>query len=147
MTERQILQYIESNDNINTQWFIYQGTEDGTIFDFYLEYIRPNLDDRALALTINEDIYYEEAVDLVADEEYFVLTDDEADERAEQWAWELAEDATSQIPEHLERYFNQELYVSDYLQDGRGLILNSYNGSEDSITLDNGSVYYIYRRN
>jgi hypothetical protein len=147
MTETQILQYIESEDKINQQWFIYQGTKDGTIFDFYLEHIRPNLDDRALALTINEDIYYEEAVELIDNEEYFVLTDDEADERAEQWAWELAEDAASQMPQHLEKYFNQELYVSDYLSDDRGMILDSYNGSEDSITLDNGSVFYIYRRN
>lgn len=147
MTETQILQYIESEDKINQQWFIYQGTKDGTIFDFYLEHIRPNLDDRALALTINEDIYYEEAVELIDNEEYFVLTDDEADERAEQWAWELAEDAASQMPQHLEKYFNQELYVSDYLSDDRGMVLDSYNGSEDSITLDNGSVFYIYRRN
>jgi hypothetical protein len=147
MTETQILQYIESNDNINTQWFIYQGTEDGTIFDFYTEHIRPDLDDRALALTINNDIYYEEAVDLIDTEDYFVLTDDEADEKAEQGAYELAEYAIQEIPHHLQRYFNQELYVSDYLSDGRGMILNSYNGSEDSITLDNGLVYFIYRRN
>lgn len=147
MTEEQILQYLENDDKLSLEWFIYQGTEEGTIFDFYTEHIRPDLDDSALALTIYNDIYYDEAVRLIDYAEYFVLTDEEADALAEQWAEELAEEAKYQLPEHLQRYFDQDLYVSDYLQDGRGPILNSYNGDEDSITLDNGSVYFIYRRN
>ena len=147
MNEDQILNYIEDDDKLSHEWFIYQGSEDGTIFDFYTEFIRNDLEDQYLALAIYNDIYYSEAVGLVDSEEYWVLTDDEADEKAEQYAYESAEEAQQEIPHHLQRYFNMELFISDYISDSRGNLLNLYNGSEDSITLDNGSVFYIYRRN
>lgn len=147
MNESQILNYIEDDDKLLHEWFIYQGSEDGTIFDFYAEFIRDDLEDRYLALTINNDIYYSEAVDLVDSEEYWVLTDDEADEKAELEAHYFLENALDQIPFNLQQYFNDSQYISDYISDGRGQLLNHYNGSEDSITLDNGSVFYIYRRN
>ena len=147
MNEDQILNYIEDNDKLSHEWFIYQGTEDGTIFDFYAEFIRNDLEDQYLALAINNDIYYSEAVDLIDSEEYWVLTDDEAYERVEQYAYESAEEAQQEIPHHLQRYFNMELFISDYISEDRGILLDTYNGSEDSITLDNGSVFYIYRRN
>ena len=147
MNEEQILNYIEDDDKLSHDWFIYQGFEDGTIFDFYAEFIRNDLDDRYLALTIYNDIYYSEAVDLIDSEEYWVLTDDEADEQAEQCAHESAEEAQQEIPHHLQRYFDMDLFISDYISDGRGQLLNHYDGSEDSITLDNDSVFYIYRRN
>ena len=147
MNESQILDYIENDDKLSHEWFIYQGTEDGTIFDFYAEFIRNDLDDRYLALTINKDIYYSEAVDLVDSEDYLVLTDEEADVQAEQYAHESAEEAQQEIPHHLQQYFDMDKYISDYISDSRGHLLNPYNGSEDSITLDNGSVFYIYRRN
>ena len=147
MNESQILNYIENDDKLSHEWFIYQGTEDGTIFDFYAEFIRNDLDDRYLALTIYNDIYYSEAVDLIDSEEYWVLTDDEADEKAEQYAHESAEGAQQEIPHHLQQYFDMDKYISDYISNDRGHLLDTYNGSEDSITLDNGSVLYIYRRN
>ena len=146
MNEEQILNYIEEDDKLSHEWFIYQGTEDGTIFDFYAEFIRNDLEDQYLALTIYNDIYYSEAVDLVDSEEYWVLTDDEADEKAELEAQYFLENALSEVPNHLHWYFDDDKYISEQLQD-RGYLLNVYNGSEDSITLDNGSVFYIYRRN
>ena len=147
MNESQILNYIEDDNKLSHEWFIYQGSEDGTIFDFYAEFIRNDLEDDYLALAINNDIYYSEAVDLVDSEEYWVLTDDEADDKAELEAQYYLEDALSQIPHHLQQYFDDDKYISDYMSDGRGYLLNIYDGSEDSITLDNGSVFYIYRRN
>ena len=147
MNEDQILNYIENDDKLSHDWFIYQGTEDGTIFDFYAEFIRNDLEDDCLALAINNDIYYSEAVDLIDSQEYLVLTDDEADVQAEQCAHESAEEAQQEIPHHLQRYFDMDLFISDYISDGRGQLLNYYDGSEDSITLDNDSVFYIYRRN
>lgn len=147
MNEDQILDYIENDDKLSHEWFIYQGTEDGTIFDFYAEFIRNDLDDRYLALTINKDIYYSEAIDLIDSEKYWVLTDYEANEKAELEAEYYLEDALSQIPFHLQEYFNNSEYISDYVSNGRGYLLDTYNGSEDSITLNNGSVFYIYRRN
>ena len=147
MNEDQILNYIEDDDKLSHEWFIYQGTEDGTILDFYAEFIRNDLEDQYLALAISNDIYYSEAVDLVDSEEYWVLTDDEADEKADLEAQYYLEDALSQIPHHLQQYFDDDKYISDYISNGRGWLLDTYNGSEDSITLDNGSVFYIYRRN
>ena len=147
MNEEQILNYIEDDDKLSHEWFIYQGTEDGTIFDFYTEFIRNDIADRYLALTIYNDIYYSESVDLIDSEEYWVLTDDEADEKAELEAQYYLEDALSLIPFHLQQYFNDSQYISDYISDGRGYLLDTYNGSENSITLDNDSVFYIYRRN
>ena len=147
MNEEQILNYIEEDDKLSHEWFIYQGTEDGTIFDFYAEFIRDDLEDRYLALTINNDIYYSEAVDLIDSEEYWVLTDDEADEKAELEAQYLLENDLSEVPDYLHRYFDDDKYISDIISNGRGCLLNIYNESEDSITLDNGSVFYIYRRN
>lgn len=145
MNEEQILNYIENDDKLSHEWFIYQGTEDGTIFDFYAEFIRDDLEDRYLALTIYNDIYYSEAVDLVDSEEYWVLTDDEADEKAELEAQYFLENALSEVPNYLHRFFDDDKYISEQIQD-RGYLLDTYNGSEDSITLDNGSVFYIYRR-
>ena len=147
MNEEQILNYIEDDDKLSHEWFIYQGTEDGTIFDFYVEFIRDHLEDRYLALTIYNGIYYSEAVDLVDSEYYWVLTDEEADVQAEQYAHESAEEAQQEIPHHLQQYFDIDKYIDDYISNDRGHLLNPYNGSEDSITLDNGSVFYIYRRN
>ena len=147
MNESQILNYIENDDKLSHEWFIYQGTEDGTIFDFYVEFIRDHLEDRYLALTIYNGIYYSEAVDLIDSEYYWVLTDDEADEKAELEAQYYAEGALSQVPEHLYRYFNIDLFINDYISNGRGHLLAPFDRSEDSITLDNSSVFYIYRRN
>ena len=147
MNESQILNYIEDYDKLSHEWFIYQGTEDGTIFDFYAEFIRDDLEDQYLALAINNDIYYFEAVDLIDSEEYWVLTDDEANEKAELEAHYRAEEAQQEIPNHLQQYFDIDKYIDDYISDGRGYLLDNYNGSEDSITLDNDSVFYIYRRN
>ena len=147
MNEDQILNYIEDDDKLSHEWFIYQGTEDGTIFDFYAEFIRDDLEDKYLALMIYQDIYYSEAVDLIDSEDYWVLTDEEADEKAELEAQYYLDDALSLIPFHLQQYFNDSEYISDYISDGRGYLLDTYNGSENSITLDNDSVFYIYRRN
>ena len=146
MNESQILNYIENDDKLSHEWFIYQGSEDGTIFDFYNEFIRDDLEDQYLALTIHNDIYYSEAVDLIYFEEYWVLTDDQADEKAELEAQYFLENALSEVPDYLHRYFDDDKYISEQIQD-RGYLLDTYNGSEDSITLDNGSVFYIYRRN
>ena len=106
MNESQILNYIEDDDKLSHEWFIYQGTEDGTIFDFYAEFIRNDLEDQYLALTIYNDIYYSEAVDLIDSEEYWVLTDDEADEKAELEAQYLLENALSEGPDYLHEYFD-----------------------------------------
>ena len=147
MNEDQILNYIADDDKLSHEWFIYQGTEDGTIFDFYVEFIRDDLEDNYLALAIHQGIYFSEAVNLIDSEDYLVLTDEEADEKAELEAQYLLENALSEVPDYLHRYFDEDKYIRDFITDDRGYLLNTYNGSEDSITLDNGSVFYIYRRN
>ena len=146
MNESQILNYIENDNKLSHEWFIYQGSEDGTIFDFYVEFIRNDIEDRYLALAIYNGIYYSEAVDLIDSEYCWVLTDDEADEKADLEAQYLLENALSEVPNYLHRYFDEDQYIKDQVSNDRGYLLDTYNGSEDSITLDNGSVFYIYRR-
>lgn len=148
MNNEQILQYIKLDDSLNRQWFTWQISQEGSIEDFYLANIRDNLDDNVLALTIHNNIYYDEAESLIYYKDYLVLTDEEADEEAELWAFELADDAESEIPNYLRPYFDKDSYVADYVRRlSRGEILNSYKGVEEYIELDNGTSFYIYRRN
>ena len=42
---------------------------------------------------------------------------------------------------------DDDKYIKDQVSNDRGVLLAPFDGSEDSITLDNGSVLYIYRRN
>lgn len=83
----------------------------------------------------------------VNNEEYMVLTDEEADE-----AWEesldsyLEECIYPELPEFTIRYFDDEAWRRDAKYDGRGHSLNHYDGSEEEETVD-GETYYIYRIN
>lgn len=49
------------------------------------------------------------------------------------------------IPDNLRPYFDKEKYIDDCMMDGYGHILNSWDGTEDTETVD-GTTYYIIRR-
>ena len=80
-------------------------------------------------------------------EEYEVLTDNEADDR---WDEELdnyiEECVMSQLPKHLQSYFDEDAWKRDARYDGRGHFLSHYDGDECEETV-NGTTYYIYRQN
>lgn len=78
------------------------------------------------------------------DGEYVVLTDSEADQRAEDYLdedmWKCAVQAGNTTQ-------GFEEWAEDVISmDGRGSLLSSYDGSEEEETV-NGTTYYIYRTN
>lgn len=146
MNEDQILNLIESNDLYNRQWFIHQASVSKDITAFYTEFILPDLEPQILALAINQNFTYHEAQDLIDSEEFLVLTDQEADDRAYDYVHDIATDAMCELPKHLQQYFNFDLYIDDLLNDGRGNILAHYDGYENQETIDD-TTYYIYRMN
>ena len=80
-------------------------------------------------------------------EEYYVLTDDEADEKwDEELDYYLEECIYPEIPEHLRGYFDDEAWKEDARMDGRGHTLSSYDGCEYEEKI-NGTWYFIYRQN
>jgi len=89
---------------------------------------------------IDEEVEYE-------NKEYWVLTDDEADEKWEEDLENYIDDCILyQLPEHYRQYFDRESWKSDARHDGRGNSLGRYDGNENEETV-NGTTYYIYRTN
>jgi hypothetical protein len=68
--------------------------------------------------------------------EYMVLTDEEADERARESTESYVEECVlPEVPESYRSYFNTDGFVDDVLRyDGRGSVLNRWDGSEDEIS-------------
>lgn len=79
--------------------------------------------------------------------EYMVLSDMEADDEWERNIEDYIDQVCmSQIPEHLQYYFDREKFIDDAKYEGRGHSLSSYDGYEHSEKV-NGTDYYIYRTN
>ena len=113
---------------------------------FFDECIMSNLEEEILALMVEDDLYYSDAEKAIDDQDWLVLTDDEADSFVSEYAESYAEDALQEIPEHLQRYFDSELFISDTLSEGRGHLLAYYDGYEREQTISR-TTYYLYRRN
>lgn len=79
-------------------------------------------------------------------EEYEVLTDEEANER---WDEELdnylEEYIYAELPEDVRCYFDYEEWKRDERFEGRGHSLAHYDGEENTETID-GETFYIYRQ-
>ena len=79
--------------------------------------------------------------------DYWVLTDDEADEKWEEDLENYIDECILyQLPEHYRQYFDRESCKSDARHNGRGNSLGRYDGNENEETV-NGTTYYIYRTN
>jgi hypothetical protein len=79
--------------------------------------------------------------------EYLVLTDSEADERADSYYRDNIQELLglgNAEWERVSRYFDEDDFVNDCLSDGRGNALGCYDGREQSIDVL-GTTYYIYR--
>lgn len=81
-------------------------------------------------------------------EEYLVLTEQEADDKAREYLASYVDDCIlTEIPENLRSYFDDERWIADVLRyDGRGPQLASYDGEENEHFFL-GDWYYIYRTN
>lgn len=81
------------------------------------------------------------------EDEYLVLTDDEAEERYEEYLENyINECIINKMPDQYTGYFDREAWKKDARENGRGNALNFYNGTECEQNVD-GEMYYIYRQN
>ena len=76
-------------------------------------------------------------------EDYLVLTDDEADEEEDERLNNYIDECL-EIPDNIRPYFDEEAWKRDARMDGRGHIISSYDGCEYEETVE-GTTYYIYR--
>jgi len=104
-----------------------------------------NLKIIALMQELDED--YEEAKTLFDNEDYLVLTEEEAGERWDEYLENYIEDCIlPELPESLQNYFDNESFIKDCKMDGRGHSLSSYDGNElEQVVVD--TSYFIYRQN
>lgn len=87
-----------------------------------------------------------EAQELIDDGIVTVLTDEEAEQAARDNIKQYANDyILPELPEFARNYFDLKGYIDDVLlSDGRGHILNGWDGSEHEAKID-GTWYYIYQ--
>jgi len=87
--------------------------------------------------------------------DYYVLTDEEADEKWEESLDSYIEECITPEIERLSEgagnlgyyvTFNEEMWKRDARMDGRGHSLSSYDGNENEETVEN-TTFYIYRIN
>ena len=83
----------------------------------------------------------------IDNEEYYVLTDSEADDKWDEYLDNYIDDVImSEMPKHLQNYFDDERWKEDARYDGRGHSLASYDGHENEETIGD-ETFYIYRHN
>ena len=111
---------------------------------FYIDEIELDLDDKVIALMQETGDFYSDCEDSIEADEWLVLTDSEADIRCMEYAETCAEDARSEIPHHLQIYFDENKYIEDLLDNGRSELLALYDGAEREQKV-NGTTYYIYK--
>ena len=112
-----------------------EGTEEADIDANFLIYCQNNLTE------------VEEYDENDYNNDYLVLTDDEANEK-----WEEALDSyleecgKPELPSNMQNYFDDEAWKRDARYDGRGHSLSMYDGHENEEVV-NDTTYYIYRQN
>lgn len=96
---------------------------------------------KSIALMMHTGEIYED----LSTDNYKVLTDDEADDAIYQYAQNYYNDIIEpEIPEYLRRYFDEDLWISDYIADAyRGEALSA-DGYEHEYRLL-GQIFYIYK--
>lgn len=111
-----------------------EGTEDLPIISNFLIYCQNNLTEVAP---------YEGDYSI----DYLVLTDDEADDKWEEYLDNYIEDCIlPELPKQYANFFDTEKWKDVAKYDGRGHSLSSYDGNEYEEEV-NGTMYFIYRIN
>lgn len=106
-----------------------------------------DIDERAVILAEFLDEDFATALSYVEQEDYLVLTDDEADVRWEDSIYNYIDECVlPEIPKGYRYYFDTDKLADDCRYDGRGHSLASYDGEEHCHTF-NDCDYYIYRIN
>lgn len=88
--------------------------------------------------SVNASNYDENTIEYL-NEEYIVVTDDEADVLWDEYLDNYIDDCL-EIPEHIKSYFDSEKWKDDAKMDGRAHCLASYDGCENY-----SGDFYIYR--
>jgi hypothetical protein len=82
-----------------------------------------------------------------ANNNYLVLTNEEADDKWEESLDNYLEECIyPELQGNLKNYFDDEKWKDDARMDGRGHSLSSYDGNENEETVE-GETFYIYRIN
>lgn len=107
--------------------------------------------DIELELTLDEVISHlvEGSNDVIeyGNQEYYVLTDSEADQKNDESIDNYIDDCIiPELPKHIQCYFDDERFKRDARMDGRGHNLAAYDGHENYQDVD-GETFYIYRWN
>lgn len=98
--------------------------------------------------TVNIDLAENSSIFHYGDEEYLVLTDDEAEREYDDHLTNYVDELIlPEIPEQYHLYFDENSWKDDARANGsRGDALSSYDGREEEVEID-GTTYYIYRLN
>lgn len=142
----QITDLIESNSDYSAKFFIWQMDENNTDTEqFYIDEIESDLDERVVALMLHTGDYYDDCQSAIVQDAWYVLTDDEADKKCEDYAEESLYELLYGQPDIIKQYFDSDSYISDYIDTGRGEMLSSADGYEHEVTV-NGTTYYLYEQ-
>lgn len=76
---------------------------------------------------------------------YLAGDDNEMDKEHRNYCEAYVEEAESQIPQHLQNYFDREAYLNDLCHDDRASALNHWNGGEEYEEI-NGETIYFYQQ-
>ena len=145
ISEDQINDLIESSAIYSIAYFIWQMDEENTnLEEFYINGIEPELDECVIALMQETGDFYSDCEDSIRTDKWLILTDSEADTKWMEYAETYAEDVRLEIPRHLQTYFDEDEYIEDLLDNGRGALLASYDGAEREQEV-NGTTYYLYK--
>ncbi|QOI68922.1 hypothetical protein Lederberg_29 [Pelagibacter phage Lederberg EXVC029P] len=123
-----------------------QTTQNNTteVFDDQIQALAKhlNLDNEDLSMIEENGDHYK-----FGEQEYLVVTDDEAEQLWDEHLDHYIEDCIlPEMPEHFRSYFDEDKWKQDARMDGRAHSLALYDGDENYIEI-NGIEYYIYRTN
>ena len=103
--------------------------------------------ERILALMEHTEEDYTTCESYITKDTWSVLTDEEADDKWNEYLNNYIEECIlPDLPETAQIYFDKDSWIKDAKYDGRGHSLSSYDGNEESCTI-NGTEYYLYRNN
>jgi hypothetical protein len=138
----QIEELIEST--YAKEYFVWQMDPTNTDLEaFFNEHVLPDLDERILALCLEESMSYSKA-EAAIEREWKVLAAEEADSAAREYAEGYCDMALSEVPAYLQEYFDINSYFDDLMSD-RGNLLSPNGGCEYN-QLVNGTTYYLYKQ-
>jgi len=127
----------------------YETTEEA-LEAWYQSLTTDDLDEdqqKIVALMEVADLDWDESEKAIDDCDYYVYTEEQADEAFEEAIDNYIDDCVlSEIPPHYRNYFNRDAFMKDCLMDGKGHTLATYDGEELYTTVLD-TEYYIYRCN